>query len=53
MVRTGGGFMYLDEYLKSSARAECIELNNMIKRGHKNLGTAVVSILMSHKTSKK
>ena len=45
--------MYLDEYLKSNARAECIELNNLMKRGHKNLGTVVVSILMSHKTSMK
>ena len=45
--------MYLDEYLKSNARAECIELNNMINKGMNNLETAVVSLLLSHKTSRK
>ena len=53
IVRTGGGFMYLDKYLKSNARAECIELNNMINKGTGDLGATVISLLHSHRADKK
>ena len=53
IVRTGGGFMYLDQYLKSNARAECIELKTLINKGNGNLGSTVVSLLLSHKADRK
>ena len=45
--------MYLDQYLKSNARAECIELNNMINKSGGDLGSTVVSLLHSHKADRK
>ena len=45
--------MYLDKYLKSNARAECIELNNMINKGAGDLGATVISLLHSHRADRK
>ena len=38
--------MYLDEYLKSYARSECVKLNMMMQRGDGTIKSAVSSILM-------
>ena len=33
IVRVGGGFMKLDEYLRHYARSECIEISKLMRKG--------------------
>ena len=33
IVRTGGGFMKLDEYLRHYSKSECIEISKMMRKG--------------------
>ena len=53
LVRTGGGFMKLDQYLKHYARSECIELSGMMRKGDGSYKNTVLGLLKSHKADKK
>ena len=53
MVRTGGGFMYLDEYLRHYSKAECIKLNGLIRKGDCTVKNTVISMLKKHKADEK
>ena len=48
LVRTGGGFQYLGEYLKHHSRTECIELNNLIQKSGCSFGQTVVALMKKH-----
>ena len=52
-VKIGGGFQYLDEYLKKRSRSECIELNNLCKKGKCCFGRAVVALMKKHKAERR
>ena len=52
MARIGGGYMYLDEYLKRYSRAECVKLN-MLKQKEGTVKDAVVKILRNLKVDSK
>ena len=52
IVRTGGGFMKLDEYLKHYSKSECIELSSMMRKGDGSYKNTVLSLLKSHKSEK-
>ena len=45
--------MYLDEYLKRYARAECIKLNMLMQRGNGTIKNAVIDILQKLKVDSK
>ena len=45
LVRTGGGFMKLDQYLKHYARSECIELSSMMRKGDGSYKNTVLGLL--------
>ena len=53
VVRTGGGFMQMEEFLRHYCKSECIQLNNLIKKGDGKLKTTVLSLLHKHKADKK
>ena len=52
-VRTGGGYMYLEEFLRHYAKMECGSLYRMAKRGDCKMSTAVLDLLKKHGASKK
>ena len=52
LVRTGGGFMYLTEYLKHYSRSECIELNNLIQKNESSFSSTVVNLMIKHNANK-
>lgn len=53
MVRTGGGYMYLDEYLRYYSKSECSKLNTLVNKGDGNVKNTVISLLKEHKVDKK
>ena len=52
LVRTGGGYMQFDDYLKYCSRGECLDLHALMRKGDGTLRTAVVNLLSKHKTDK-
>ena len=53
-MRTGGGFMELEEYLKHYARNECITLQTLVKKQENGtVKTIVVGLLRTLKADEK
>ena len=52
LVRSAGGFMQLDDYLKHYARVECLELNTLMRKGDGTIKTSVLNLLNKYKTGK-
>ena len=54
IVRTGGGFMELEEYFKHYARNECITLQTLVKKQENGtVKTVVVGLLRTLKADEK
>ena len=53
IVRTGGGFMYLEEYLRHYSRSECIELNNLLQKNNCPFSEMVVNLMKKHNADKR
>ena len=53
VVRIGGGFEYLDDYLKKHSRAECLQLNMLKNRGDGTAKNAIIRLLQSKQVDKK
>ena len=51
LVRTGGGFMYLSEFLLHYAKSECLKLGLMILKQNKSLKQVVLNLLKKHRNS--
>ena len=45
LVRTGGGYMYLSEFLLHYAKSECLKLGLMILKQGKSLKAVVTGLL--------
>jgi len=45
LVRTGGGYMYLSEFLLHYAKSECLKLGLMILKANKTFQAVVVGLL--------
>ena len=52
-VKIGGGFYYLDEYLMKRSRSECIELNNLCKKGECSFGKVVIALMKKYQADKR
>ena len=52
LVRTGGGYMYLEEYLKHYSKAECSRLNTLIRKGDGTVKNTVINLLEKYKADK-
>ena len=53
LVRTGGGYMYLSEFLLHYAKSECLKLGLMILKQNKTYQGVVVGILKKHNNTQK
>ena len=53
LVRTGEGYMPLDEYLKQYSRSECIKLNKLIRKEDGSVKNTVLNLLRKHKADNK
>ena len=51
LVRTGGGYMYLSEYMLHYAKIECIKLGLVMLKQKKTFQQIVVSLLKKHPNS--
>ena len=51
LVRTGGGYMYLSEFLLHYAKSECLKLGLMILKQNKPLKTVVLNLLKRQQNS--
>ena len=51
LVRTGGGFMYLSEFLLHYAKSECLKLGLMILKQNKSLKQVVLNLLKRQRNS--
>lgn len=47
-MRTGGGFMYLNEFCQRYAKNECLKMALLMLKTHSNYKTCVVSLLKKH-----
>ena len=45
LVRTGGGYMYLSEYMLHYAKAECLKVDLMMQKQKKTFQEVVIGIL--------
>ena len=52
LVRCGGGYMELDEYLKHYSKSECILLSTLMRKGDGTVKNTVVKMLEQHKVDK-
>ena len=48
LVRTGGGYMYLNEFCLHYAKSECLKMALLMMKTHSNYKTCVVSLLKKH-----
>ena len=53
LVRTGGGYMHFEEYIKHYARSECIGLSKLIRNCDGSVENAMIKLLNKHYTDKK
>ena len=51
LVRTGGGFMYLSEFLLHYSKSECLKLGLMILKQNKSLKQVVLNLLKRQRNS--
>ena len=53
LVRTGGGFMYLSEFLLHYAKSECLKLGLMMLKQKKTYQQIVIALLKKHPNQEK
>ena len=53
LVRVGGGFMDLDQYLTQYSKSECLKINMLMQKHEMTYREAVVQILKQHKAAEK
>ena len=53
VVRTGGGYMYLEEFLRHYARSESLKLKVYMVKGGKTYKQTVIGIINKHVRTKK
>jgi len=45
LVRVGGGFMGLKEYLKQQSRSECLKINMLMEKNQQTYQEVIITIL--------